>query len=175
MTDCNKGHMSTLILPRHLRDALKDPLGPVVQTDELIQTLRGKSPILSVGDIVTRTLNSLGITPLLAIVDGSTRRGPVDHPVDPLRHGEKVIKVNNPAGVITPGLWLAISEAVMGEIPVVIVVDGEEDLATLPCVLEAPDGAAVLYGDPGKGVVVTLVTDDVRRRVRAITENMDRG
>jgi len=40
---------------------------------------------------------------------------------------------------------------------VLIVVDGEEDLAVLPCVITAPPGTVVLYGQPGEGVVLCEV------------------
>ncbi len=36
-------------------------------------------------------------------------------------------------------------------------VDGEEDLAVLPCVLTAPPESVVLYGQPGEGVVLCEV------------------
>ena len=36
-------------------------------------------------------------------------------------------------------------------------VDGEEDLAVIPLVIAAPDGAIVLYGQPHQGVVLRTV------------------
>jgi uncharacterized protein (UPF0218 family) len=45
----------------------------------------------------------------------------------------------------------------------VIFVDGEEDLAVIPLVIAAPDGAAILYGQPGKGSSSGSLT---RRRSR---------
>jgi uncharacterized protein (UPF0218 family) len=47
-------------------------------------------------------------------------------------------------------------------------VEGEEDLLGIPCFLEAPLGAKVLYGMPGKGVVVVEVTPVFQERVRAL-------
>jgi hypothetical protein len=52
-------------------------------------------------------------------------------------------------------------------------VDGEEDLAALPAIAAAPDGASVLYGQPGEGVVHVTVDDDVRDRVRSLLDRMD--
>ena len=38
--------------------------------------------------------------------------------------------------------------------PVTVLVDGEEDLAVIPLVMAATDGAIVLYGQPHQGVVL---------------------
>ena len=57
--------------------------------------------------------------------------------------------------------------------PRVLLVDGEEDLATLPAVLAAPDGASVVYGQPGEGMVLVTVTDAVRERFDALVDRLD--
>jgi len=48
-----------------------------------------------------------------------------------------------------------------------IVVDGEEDLATLPALVAAPRGSSVVYGQPGDGMVHVAVieaqTDEARQ------------
>ena len=38
--------------------------------------------------------------------------------------------------------------------PVMIFVEGEEDLAVIPLVIAAPDGAVILYGQPHEEVVL---------------------
>ena len=38
-----------------------------------------------------------------------------------------------------------------------IVVEGEEDLATLPAILYAPPGSVVVYGQPDEGSVLVKV------------------
>jgi uncharacterized protein (UPF0218 family) len=50
----------------------------------------------------------------------------------------------------------------------VIFVDGEEDLAVIPLVLAAPSGAAVLYGQPGEGVVLRIVDASAKREAETI-------
>jgi len=59
-------------------------------------------------------------------------------------------------------------------------VDGEEDLAVIPCVLMAPEGSLILYGQPGEGVVL-VETDKVKETAKATTKtprfsgNIDHG
>jgi len=55
-----------------------------------------------------------------------------------------------------------------------IVVEGEEDLLALPAVLEAPDQAFVIYGQPLQGIVVIVATASVKAEVEAIIGRMAR-
>jgi uncharacterized protein (UPF0218 family) len=50
----------------------------------------------------------------------------------------------------------------------VLDVDGEEDLATLPAVVAAPDGASVVYGQPDEGMVLVEVTPETRAEMREL-------
>jgi uncharacterized protein (UPF0218 family) len=50
------------------------------------------------------------------------------------------------------------------------VVDGEEDLAVVPLALAAPDGAALVYGQPGAGVVVSIIDPERRALARALLD-----
>jgi hypothetical protein len=50
----------------------------------------------------------------------------------------------------------------------VILVEGEEDLAVIPLILAAPEGAMVLYGQPGEGVVVCEVTDAAKEKAETL-------
>jgi hypothetical protein len=64
--------------------------------------------------------------------------------------------VKNPAGTLTEELIRALDHAIMHP-PATVIVDGEEDLAVIPLVIAAPDGAIVLYGQPHQGVVLRRV------------------
>lgn len=66
--------------------------------------------------------------------------------------------------MLTDDLIAALKGAVAAP-PALIYVDGEEDLAVIPAVLAAPDGAVVLYGQPCEGVVALLV--DAERKKKA--------
>jgi uncharacterized protein (UPF0218 family) len=54
-----------------------------------------------------------------------------------------------------------------------IVVNGEEDLATLPAVLAVPDGASVVYGQPDEGMVLVTADNAAKARARQLIEGMD--
>ncbi len=144
-------------LPQGLRDELRTPLGTLLQQDQLRAVLQGH-PIVCVGDITTLTVHRLGLAPRLAVVDFRTKREDRHDLREELRTvGTKVLHVASPAGRITAQLWEAIVVALHSKEGVRIEVDGEEDLATLPVLLEAPAGTKVVYGMPNKGVVVVTV------------------
>ena len=75
---------------------------------------------------------------------------------------ENILKAKNPAGTITDDLWETIGQAMElsgdGNCHV-IEVDGEEDLAVLPCILMASDETTILYGQPNEGLVLLKVYD----------------
>jgi uncharacterized protein (UPF0218 family) len=83
--------------------------------------------------------------------------------------------VRNPSWEITVDLWRAIGEAFKTGDRVLIEVQGEEDLAALACIAMAPDGSAVLYGLPDRGVVVVKASARARGQALDILRRMDRG
>jgi uncharacterized protein (UPF0218 family) len=163
------------VLPEGLRRELARPFGPVVAGNELPGLLEGKAVVLAVGDVVSLTLKTLGIAPRLFVCDFLTQRGEPDptYEAELGSWGRKAFRVANPAATITREAWDAIrlglaAGAGAGEGPVRVVVDGEEDLLGIPCFLEAPDGATVLYGMPGKGVVVVTADAAFKAKVAAL-------
>jgi len=126
-----------------------------------MDVIRGRM-IIAVGDMVTRNLLVAGITPDVAVIDGITMRSPCRE--TPLLYSPRT-DVTNPPGMLTGDLIAALHDAVAAP-PALIYVDGEEDLAVIPAVLAAPDGAVVLYGQPGEGVVALLVDDERKKKAR---------
>lgn len=177
------------LLPDALRRELAAPFGPVLDTEALRGALAESDALVAVGDVVSLTLKQLGLTPRLFVCDYQTQRGRTAGPpahasaassaaFDAARFeaelgawGRIAFRVRNPAGQVTREAWDAIRlglEADPADCPVRIVVEGEEDLLGLPCFLEAPAGAKVLYGMPGQGVVVVPVDARLQERVRAL-------
>jgi hypothetical protein len=159
-----------LRLPHSLRGAFKEPFGPVyADAESLLAAVdeRRSGTLIAVGDVVTAHLVRAGRTPDVAVVDGRTEREAVStataEALEPLPPGTAV---TNPAGEISEALLRALVEAVdVAEPeaqPRVIDVDGEEDLATLPAVVTAPEGTAVVYGQPQEGMVLVEVTPETR-------------
>jgi uncharacterized protein (UPF0218 family) len=174
-----------LELPGSARHAFKDPMGPVTtDADELLAA--AGDPLVAVGDVVTFHLLEAGRPPDVAFVDERTERTAVDDEVASVVPPADVV-VENPAATLTRELLAALVDAVgsggptvgsgdptvgSGN-PTVVRVEGEEDLATLPAVLAVPDGATVVYGQPGEGMVHVTVDADVRARVRDLFDLLE--
>lgn len=173
-------------LPHALRAVLAEPFGPVYQTARALKAVRNRV-IVSVGDVVTQTLLRNDVTPKLMVVDGVTHRDrAVEGGLDFLPGNVRRVSVRNPPGEITQPLIVAMDRALREKGSTLIQVQGEEDLAALPAMLMAPDGAAVVYGQPPRrpwepegswaaegGVVVVLVTAEVRQRAKDILSQME--
>jgi len=165
-TDAGTGPDVVLRLPEDARDAFKDPFGPVFTEVDALLAEHGP-PVLTVGDVVTYHFEEAGHPPAVAFVDGKTRREAAPDDVRAtLEERSNRTTVENPAATVTAELLAAIVEALATDDRTTIVVDGEEDLATVPAVLAAPDGATVVYGQPDAGMVAIPVTPEVRAEFR---------
>ena len=173
-----------LTLPEALRDAFKEPLGPVTtDAEELLEGVdetrerhgsAGSPQLIAVGDVVTYHLREAGRAPDVAFVDGKTEREAVREEVESAlaATAERRIAVENPAAALSAALLDALVEALAAGEPVTIEVTGEEDLAALPAMLAAPLGSTVVYGQPGEGMVRVAVTPETRRRARELFEGL---
>jgi hypothetical protein len=159
----------TLRLPADLRERFKEPFGPVYTDARSLLADAGR-PVVAVGDVVTHHLRRAGHDPAVAVVDGRTEREAVD---DAVREsladapGDRVAVANDP-GTVSAALVEALVEALARDGPVVVEVDGEEDLATLPAVLAVPAGGSVVYGQPGEGMVLVRVTPEATATMRSL-------
>ncbi|PSQ08796.1 DUF359 domain-containing protein [Halobacteriales archaeon QS_5_70_15] len=166
-----------LSLPRSLRGELKDPLGPVY-TDAAGLLADAGDPVVTVGDVVTYHLLRADRRPDVALVDRKTKRETVDDAIWAAIDGfDRRIGVSNPPATLSASLLTELRSAFdrtgAGEGTTVLVVDGEEDLAALPAVLAAPEGASVVYGQPDEGMVRAGTSPDERAVVRDLLERMD--
>lgn len=163
-------------LPEGLRASLAQPFGPVLQEHELAAALRGAPMVLLVGDVVSLTCKKMGLKPKLFLCDYHTQRKKEEREwrEELGTWGRVGLSVRNPAGTVTREAWDAVRRALwLPEHPVRIVVEGEEDLLGIPCFLEAPDGAKVVYGMPGQGAAVVTVDAKLRAQVAAIVAQME--
>ena len=164
------------VLPDNLRHLLKEQMGQLVNEKQLIELLKNKKNIVSIGDQVTFTILKHKIKPVFCVVDYKTRRGkcPKDV-VDVIRSfGDKHITISNPAGVLSDELWDAIEDCFknMGKTSCRIEVEGEEDLASLAAIFLAPSDVTVIYGLPDKGVLVVNPDSNNKKRVKEILDKM---
>jgi len=126
------------------------------------------SKVTTVGDVVSRETLVAGIQVNLRIVDQMTLRKRIS-PIE--IRAERTYKVRNPAGIITKEAWDTIREALKDR-EALILVDGEEDLLAIPAVLESPDNALVVYGQPSEGLVVVTASLEKKSEVRKIMNQM---
>ena len=168
----------TLALKPELRRELRNPLGTLIKgtpegTKEALRELIQKEKpecIISVGDIVSQSLLSLGIEPHVIIVDGKAMR----EQIKPIKaETRKKTTLKNPAGTLTPQTWSTIEKALAQKQPTLITVEGEEDLLTLVAVLKARENSLVIYGQPQEGVVVVKVNTTARHKACLIVEAME--
>ncbi len=155
-----------------LKRALKKPMGTLYkagQKAKLKAALNGHT-LYAVGDATVRTLFKLGMHPHVRVYDLKTRREPLPPKqaafFDTL-FGEKITTVN-PAGHISPSLEKAVGMAVKSEAPLNLFVIGEEDLAVIPLLLQAPMGAKIAYGQPKEGIVVLDVDEKMKAKAHVL-------
>lgn len=162
-----------LFLPVELRQELREPLGEIMPGKMAIGALKDGEKLYTIGDQCTLTFVEENIIPDVFIVDYQIKREP-NPQLEPKFESVSgaTIKVHNPAGTITKELWSAISGSLLSEKKVRIEVDGEEDLATLPCISLARNGSQVAYGLPDQGLVLVEVDDGAKDYVRKILERM---
>ena len=160
-----------LILKKELRSEFKKPLGKLYTSlkdaDDFIRSKYPNDLLISIGDVTTRKLQEARLIPHMGIIDNLVERKPAAHEII---YDNVTLKADNPAGTITDDLWNTIKQGfqlVRTGYRVIILVNGEEDLAVIPCILMAPPGSLVLYGQPGEGLVICNV-DDVRDKIQKL-------
>jgi len=169
-----------LLLPDELRSSLKEPLGRLYKGNglECITAMEKEllfaKKVVAIGDMTAFYLLKASIVPDLLVVDNKTKRMQVsDHITEMLDHESyKTIRVKNPAATISKDLIDLIQDSLNSDEHVKIVVEGEEDLATLPAILCAPMGSVVVYGQPDEGSVLVNVTPERKLYIEEFMKRM---
>ena len=131
--------------------------------------------IITVGDICTIKVHEQVRTPNLCIVDLKTKRNKslTKQQKKVIGNiGNKIVNVINKAGTISEELWDAIKKSMDSTDSVRIVVEGEEDLATLAAISLSKIGTKVIYGMPDKGMVVVDVNQQEKKRANSFLKRM---
>jgi hypothetical protein len=153
---------------------LKKPFGVLVSDSQVtkprvVSEIKGATKVIAVGDATTDRLLAFGIVPDVAIVDGKERRHARGVPNSP---AVKDFLCANSAGTISDAAVELLKTAMDEKQPVRIVVKGEEDLLALPAFAMAPDGAAVLYGQPLEGLVIVRITPAKREQAKTLMQEI---
>ena len=131
--------------------------------------------IYTIGDICTLKIIKEIRTPNLCIIDYKTKRNTKlsknqKERIDSI--DSKTVNVKNTAGTISDELWDAIKNALNSKIQTKIIVDGEEDLATLAVISMSKIGTKVIYGMPDKGMVVVDVNQQTKKSTNDFLNRM---
>ena len=137
---------SDLVLPESERALFKVPLGREMPDREL-DSIEDETVYLTVGDVVSLAFRKSGVRPRLSVYDGFTERREMTDFARIVADEPKETVVN-PAGTITAAMADAVRRGIQGDFAL-LRIEGEEDLALLPCILYAPVGSRVVYGMPG--------------------------
>ncbi|MEM2320309.1 MAG: GTP-dependent dephospho-CoA kinase family protein [Candidatus Bathyarchaeia archaeon] len=170
--------MGTYILTPDLRDELKKPLGLLIRgnikevTEAIGRIINDYKPskVITVGDIISKSLLERGLRVDVFIIDNRSMRKPIERMN---YRANKILNLSNPAGMITRDSWLVIGEAISSDGPVEVLVEGEEDLLTIVAVLLAPEGSMVVYGQPNEGAVVISVNKESKEKMHKIVERTE--
>jgi uncharacterized protein (UPF0218 family) len=149
---------------------LKKPFGTLIPEKDVTKKhvstmLESTRPIFTVGDATTDRLISFGITPRVAVIDGIERRS--KH-YGSIHYHSKQMSCNNPPGTISKDAVDVLKNALNSPLPVKVMVHGEEDLLALPLISLAPQGSAVLYGQPLEGLVLVRIDSEKQRQAKAL-------
>jgi cytidyltransferase-like protein len=163
----------TLVMPESMRADLGKPIGKVIKRWIPGQARSDNRMIITVGDIVTKTLLDAGKTPFLAIIDGKVGRQPFDETLKRIQLQKvKPLRFKSGPGYISREAMKAIRDCFLHSsfsiLHSVILIDGEEDLLVLPAIVYAPIGARIYYGQPGEGLVEVAVTEAKKQSALAL-------
>ena len=163
-------------LTEELRHKLKQPLGKLIKGNEeitleslkkIVEKINPKL-IISVGDIVSRSILKIPVLVNVRIIDNRAMRKNLEF-FD--FKNKKTFHAHNPAGSIEIMAWQAIKEAIKSE-DALVIIDGEEDLLALVAVIESPNNSLVIYGQPKEGIVVIKVDETTKREAKEIIDSM---
>lgn len=168
-------------LPLDLRKELKEPFGSLITNEDMTnikENIDKDRLIITCGDKTFERFWELDIKINLAIIDFKTKRKWISNKDQLKNMIDEKVYVSSPAGVISEELEQALRDCInkISEEPakeIMIIVDGEEDLSYIPCVLYAPLGTYIAYGQPDQGVVVSEITEELKSKIRDIYNKMD--
>ncbi|RLI99670.1 MAG: hypothetical protein DRP03_02875 [Candidatus Aenigmatarchaeota archaeon] len=159
-----------IVIKEKHKAMLRKPFGRVIKDIKVIKGVvknNNKKMLISVGDVTSSTLVDNAIFPNIIIIDNMVKRKAFNKKIE---YGSYVINANNPRGRITPSLWKSVLRAINIGNDVKVKVNGEEDMAVIPCAIFAPNGSIILYGQPDNGMVMVNVDEKKKAEAREIVK-----
>jgi hypothetical protein len=161
------------ILKPEMAEELRDTNSKIYQ--ESPDFLKESDCIITIGDICTIRIFEEIREPNLCVIDMKTKRNinlDSSQMSKMAEIGQKKINAVNKPGTISIELWKSIKEGLKSRLNTKIIVDGEEDLATLAAISMADFGAKVIYGMPDRGMVVVDVNQQEKKRANSFLKRM---
>ena len=166
-----------LKMPEKLRPELQKPLGMVYKdVHKVIKSIKSIKPIMAiaVGDIIVDSLLKEGFDPDVKIIDFRSRRQVIPRN-EVTRDLAKRKYINKPGTInikTAEQLRKFIHQSIRHPSGVQarswLIIDGEEDLLTLPAILFAPLGSLVLYGHWQHGIIGVEITEEIKQAIKVI-------
>jgi hypothetical protein len=165
-----------LYLPKKLRNELRMPLAKPIfinnERDTALEAIsilnKAKMLTIGVGDIVNKTLIDAGFTPDIQIIDFRTRRTVIQ----PDLNRKNYPHFPNKPGTLVRATIIELNSFIQKFLRTknksTMIIDGEEDLLTLPAILLAPLNSYIVYGQFDQGIVVLAITEDLKEKVSKI-------
>jgi cytidyltransferase-like protein len=159
-------------LPDGLRATLQKPIGTITKNiHENRELIPAASFIISVGDIVSIDLQKSRFTPNVSIIDHHTRRRKLDEDTIQKYFPITNYAFSNPAGFINSKFAdIFLSSINNSSPPQVILVNGEEDLLTLPTILLSPLDSYIVYGQYNVGMCIVKVTEELKNQIKLLLQ-----
>ena len=163
------------------RTTLSKPIGKLYEGKgpELVKEIveiRDAEVFITIGDLVSLYVFQAGFEPDVVIIDFRTERSELNDREKELLEGfikgYNIIKVRNPQGHITEELVEALFRAIKTG-KTCIIVDGEEDMASLPLALILPENSLFLFGIPKRGILAYTVAEKDKVLISRIVEEME--
>jgi uncharacterized protein (UPF0218 family) len=154
-----------MIIQESVKNELKKPLGRLIRLEELEKAAKGKR-IISVGDICTLNLISIGIMPHLAVFDYFYMRKKLD------AASAKILKETFQNPKEYKNLQGTLADEIISDARKLldsggaVVIEGEEDLTALAFILAASENESVVYGQPNEGIVMVVPNDEIKGKIR---------
>ena len=152
------------VIPEKVKKALKNPLGRVYRSPSVLKKMKNRR-IIAVGDESTMVLLKNGINPHLAVFDFKIERKKItlEERTLLLSSFKKIRNYKNRKGTVSDYLLRNAGKLIKDG--GAILIDGEEDLTALAFILNAGEKDVIVYGQPGKGIVV-VEPEKVKEKIR---------
>jgi uncharacterized protein (UPF0218 family) len=157
-----------MIISERMKAWLRNPFGTLCSGPEELLRLAAGRRLVAVGDACTLALLRAGTRPHLAVFDFRSMR----HEISPDDAARLRSEYPRPAAYENPPGTL--SEKMISDAPMLlekgggVLIAGEEDLTALAFVLAAGRDDAIVYGQPGKGMVLVLPGAELKKRITAM-------